>query len=352
MRATAFLLCLLRVAPPAYGADIASRTLLLDAALAGGNVLTVGERGTILRSTDNGRTWLESSSHTTATLTAISFADEQNGWVVGHDAVILVTHDGGVTWSKQWQGDNLQDSFLDVLALDARHVIAIGAYDLCVVTKDGGVTWTRRKLLADDFHLNRISRGPTGTLYIAGEHGTLLRSVDHGASWQPIPTSYDGSFYGVLALGRAELLAYGLRGRAFRSEDDGGHWAPVETKQSSLIATAVRLRNRCVVLGGQMRVLLVAEDLVSGFAPRAATTAAMEHRSPVEHDDPGGRCAVSAATSAAGIAELLELPDGNLLAVGEAGAGVISVEPLSPSPDPKASPDETGAAREAERVVR
>lgn len=299
------LVVVLSAVVPANAAGVASRTLLLDAALAGGAVVVVGERGTILRSTDDAHTWAEARSNTSATLTGVSFADAQNGWVVGHDALILASSDGGLTWAKQWQGDNLADSLLDVIALDPAHVIAVGAYDLFLTTADGGKTWTRKKLLADDYHLNRITRGPSGTLYIAGEHGTLLRSRNAGADWTAIPTAYDGSFYGILPLGPQELLAYGLRGRVYRSGDDGASWSPMTTNESTLLATATELKAGPIVLAGQGRTLLI-----SNRAPQ-----------PFEHRNVG---------ITTGIAELLALPGGDLLAIGEAGATVIPSAQLTP----------------------
>lgn len=283
----------------AAAADVAPRMLLLDGVVAGNTTIAVGERGTILRSIDSARTWQAAAVPATATLTGVSFAaDARQGWAVGHDALILATTDGGLTWRKQWQGENLSDSFLDVLALDEKHVIAVGAFGLYLSTADGGHTWTQRRLLDDDYHLNRLTRGPTGTLYLAGEHGTLLRSRDRGATWTPIDSPYDGSFYGILPLGERALLAYGLRGRLYHSTDDGDSWRPVANDQRVLLATAVRLADETIVVAGQARSLFVSRD-------QAATVTAWS---------PEFKTAV---------AELLVTPDGTLLALGEAGASVL-----------------------------
>lgn len=282
-------------------ASVAPRILLLDAALAGSDVVAVGERGTILRSADSGRTWEAAAtpSDTAATLTGVAFApDARHGWAVGHDALILATADGGRTWQKQWQGDNLEASFLDVCALDERRVFAVGAYGLCLATGDGGKTWAPRKILDSDYHLNRISRGPTNTLYLAGEHGTLLRSRDDGGAWAPIPTPYDGSFYGILPLGPRTLLAYGLRGRAYRSIDDGDTWQLIALDRPMLIATAIKTRTGELILAGQARALYRSSDDGATFAPW-----------PTDF------------TSA--VAELLAAPDGAVLAFGEDGADML-----------------------------
>lgn len=290
---------------PARAADVASRTLLLDATLAGDAVVAVGERGTVLRASPlapagTAQAWTATDTRVAATLTAVSFADAQRGWAVGHDALILTTSDGGASWTRQWQGESLADSFLDVLAIDSEHVIAVGAYGLFVETVDAGKTWTRRKVLDEDYHLNRLSRGPTGTLYLAGEHGTLLRSADQGATWTAIPTPYEGSFYGILPLDAQTLLAHGLRGRVYRSTDDGRTWNAIPLADQVLLSSAIALHNGTVVLAGQARAVLVSTDRGATFTRRD----------------------VGVTT---GISELLELPGGLILAVGEAGASRIDL---------------------------
>jgi photosystem II stability/assembly factor-like uncharacterized protein len=274
------------------------RVLLLDGAVVGSDLIAVGELGTILRSSASGGDWQRVTVPTTATLTGVSFApDGRHGWAVGHDALVLATSDGGSSWNRQFQGDNLQDSFLDVLALDARQVIAIGAYGLCLVTRDGGATWSRQKLIEEDNHLNRLTRGPDGTLYLAGEHGTLLRSADAGAHWTRLAAPYDGSFYGILPVDAHTLLAYGLRGRVFRSIDDGATWRPIATPQPVLLATSLRLSATEILLAGQARTLLVSHDGGVTFAGVPALETA--------------------------IAELLPAANGTIIALGEAGATVL-----------------------------
>ncbi len=281
--------------------------LLLDGAVSGSNVFAVGERGTILRSSDNGHTWDRLATPAKATLTGISFAPPpatQIGWAVGHDALIVGTTDGGKTWGTRYQGESLQDSFLDVVTLDAQRAIAVGAYGLYVTTADGGKTWTRRKLSKDDYHFNRISAGEGNTLYLAGEHGTLLRSADLGAKWSALKTPYEGSFYGLTSPERRVLLAFGLRGRVFRSADDGKSWQPVATPEPVLLATTAKLKSGALFLGGQSQSLLVSRDY-------GATFSSVPDCLP------------------AGIARLLALPDGNLLALGEAGVTVLEASRFS-----------------------
>ena len=273
--------------------------LLIAGAAVDTTVLIVGERGAIHRSTDGGNTWQGSSCPVRVMLTGVAgVSPGTQWWAVGHEAVILASTDQGATWNVQYRAANPQDSLLDVIVLGRGHVIAIGAYGLCLETTDDGKTWQRRRLVADDVHFNRITRGPSGELFIAGERGTLLRSRDSGAHWETLKAPYDGSFYGVLPLDRRTLLAHGLRGKLFRSADDGATWRPIETGVTGLLATSLQLKGNLLILGGSVRTLLVSRDYGETFSPLA--------------DSP------SAAVSA-----VLQLADGRLLTLGEEGASIL-----------------------------
>lgn len=278
----------------AQSADLAARSLLLDAQAIGHNVFAVGGSGRILRSADDGRTWKLAATPTLVTLTGTHFVDSLHGWSVGHDALILHTGDGGQTWVKQYQGPDPDAPLLDVLFLDARKGFAVGAYGQFLATTDGGLNWISRRIIKQDRHLNRISVGPAGSLYIAGEQGTLLRSTDDGETWQGIDSPYDGSFCGILPLGPRTLIAYGLRGRIYRSEDNGDEWRMISLVSRALLSTAVRLHDGIIVAAGQARAFLVSRD--DGRSFQTWTTGLTTP-----------------------VAELVETSDGRLLAFGEAG---------------------------------
>jgi len=275
------------------------RMLLLDAAQADQDIIAVGERGTILRSSDNGQKWDAIASPTLATLTAVTFArDGQHGWAVGHDASVLATADGGLSWTVAHQGPNLEVAYLDVCAADEDTIIVIGAYGQSLRSLDAGKSWQSLMVQDSDSHLNCISQGDNGTLYIAGERGTLLRSKDRGETWDNIASPYDGSFYGILPLADAKLLAYGLRGHIYRSLDDGGNWTSVPIATHPLLAAACVLSPGNIVLAGQARAFLISRDGGSTFTPWAQT-------------------------QTTGVAQLMVTTDGRLLAFGESGVTLL-----------------------------
>jgi len=280
--------------------DPSARNLLLDAVSVAGDVVAVGERGAIVLSEDKGSTWKRVSVPVSTTLTGVSFAPgSKRGWAVGHQGVILRSEDNGRSWTRQTHREGEEEILLDVLALSDERALAVGAFGFALVTDDGGANWTRLSPIDDDRHINRISQGRKGTLYLCGERGLLLQSEDSGASWKPIPASYDGSFFGVLELADGSLLAHGLRGHAFHSASaDSIEWQPLETGVRGLLACAVQIADGRILLAGQARIAVLANP-----------------------QDQSCRKIDLNVTSA--ISELLLLSDGTLLSFGEQGVSKV-----------------------------
>ncbi|WP_221030891.1 WD40/YVTN/BNR-like repeat-containing protein [Actomonas aquatica] len=288
------LLALVALCAATVGFAAPTGPLLLDATFAGESIVTVGERGLIRRSTDGGKTWITSDPVVPYTLCAVSFADARNGWAAGHGAVVLRTTDGGLSWQHQYTGPDPESPFLDLLALDGGHLIAIGAFGSYFVSHDAGATWEQEWILDEDMHLNRITRMADGTLFIAGEMGALLRSSDNGVTWDTLDTGEDGSLYGVMELSDHTLLAYGLRGRVYRSTDRGDSWTAVKTPGTGLLMTGIELgAARTIILAGQARTWWMSRD--------------------------GGRTFTAPTDRTPSIAEVLLTPAGQLLTFGENG---------------------------------
>ena len=93
-------------------------------------------------------------SGTDAALYGVRFVDEDHGWVVGQDGLILHTADGGKTWKKQESNATFEESdgttkrayLFTIDALDAEHAWAVGDRSILISTTDGGQTWRSRKV--------------------------------------------------------------------------------------------------------------------------------------------------------------------------------------------------------------
>lgn len=236
---------------------LASRSLLLDVSARGGQHVAVGERGHILVSRDGGTSWTQADVPTRALLTGVFMQDGRLGWAVGHDQVVVRTRDGGLSWERVNQAPEKERPLLDVWFADSRHGLAVGAYGGLLATSDGGDTWEARPVNGDDdFHLNQIVSAADGSLYLAAEAGHLYRSEDGGGRWQPLPSPYQGSFFGLLPMTDGSLLAFGLRGHLYRSPDRGRTWKRIETGTEATLTSALQLGPERFVVAGMAGTLL------------------------------------------------------------------------------------------------
>lgn len=82
----------------------ANKSFLLDVDMHGNKMVVVGERGHVLVSDDQGKTWVQAKVPVAQMLTAVDLVNERAGWAVGHDGHVINTSDGGKTWIKQRDG--------------------------------------------------------------------------------------------------------------------------------------------------------------------------------------------------------------------------------------------------------
>ena len=271
-------------------ARLASTALLADAITIDGAIVSVGTRGIVLISEDQGASWKQASIPTRSMLTGVFFHDRNLGWAVGHDAVILKTTDGGETWRRVNYDPDLEMPLFDVVFSDANHGMAMGAYGLVLVTDDGGETWTEQLMsvsdlgaaevedelaveegaddgssweedeAAADYHLNKIVAVADGRFYVAAEAGHVYRSDDGGNEWLRLPIDYIGSFFGAVALGKDDLLVFGLRGNMFRTRDGGASWEEVETPVEITLTEGAVLDDGTIVVVGMSGTVLVSTN--------------------------------------------------------------------------------------------
>ena len=261
---------------PAEIESLAVKNLMLDVTNTGKHLIAVGDRGHILASND-GKNWVQVPVPVRAPLTAVSFPDENNGWAVGHDAVIVHTTDGGRTWALQMFEPSLEKPFLDVLFLDAQKGFAVGAYGLFYRTDDGGADWVEvqaPEVRGDELHLYSIARLGNGSLFVSGEQGLLAVSVDGGSHWKKVASPYEATLFGIVPHGNKGAVICGLRGNAFVADDaSSGKWKQIATGTKASFFGCSAIDDRRVALVGLSGTVLVA-DLAT------ATTSAL--KSPVE----------------------------------------------------------------------
>ncbi len=300
--------------------DLALESLLLDIAHDGKRLLVVGEQGHILFSDDSGQNWVHADVPVSLAITSVAFAGQGQAWATAHNGFLLHSADNGTTWQVKLSGsdvarlsvgaieerlDALQGAFdrappedreelewllddtgfaldeaqvaveegmtsplLSVWFADDNNGYAMGAYGVVLRTRDGGQSWAiegNRLENPDNYHFYAIAQSSAGTLILAGEAGTLLRSLNGGNTWERIDTPYSGSFFDAVATSDGGLLIFGLRGNVFRSLDEGASWAPVATGDNRTLMCGTAGDDGSVVLAGAAGAVLSSDDAGATF---------------------------------------------------------------------------------------
>jgi len=241
----------------------AVRNMILSATKVGKKIIAVGDRGTILLSDDGVSFRQAKSVPTRATLTSVSFADDREGWAVGHWGVILHTSDGGENWTLQ-RDDLKEDRPLFAVWFGNKEVgFAAGLWSTLLGTKDGGASWQTIQVAAPasggkaDRNFYQIFQSGKGTILIAAEAGIVYRSTDGGSNWVPVETGSRGSFWTGISLKSGVILVGGLAGNLYRSVDDGKTWSQIDIGVRSSITDIRQMPDgkvRAVGLDGLMLV--------------------------------------------------------------------------------------------------
>lgn len=213
----------------------------------------VGGFGTVLKMTDGGANWLLMTVGARGSLpefTDVFVFDKDRVIVVGKDAIVYRTEDGGVQWNPR-SLQTLAD-FAGVYFKDASVGYAAGVDGTFMKTSDGGASWTLLRMIPDVKEVRRL-RGAGNALVAAGN--ALYRSVDGGTSWTRMvadPNS-PGSIHRSVAL-PSESVMYSLVGAnaVAKTSDGGAKWELATTADGVLLQDiACPLEGYCIAIGGK-----------------------------------------------------------------------------------------------------
>jgi Photosynthesis system II assembly factor YCF48 len=111
---------------------------VLNAISAGSSFWVCGTDESVAVSSDGGQHWtIKHKMNDGGVLLNINFANDKFGYAAGASGILLMTDDGGETWSQRSAG---KDAILQVSFSDPRHGL-IRTFNSLLFTIDGGTTW-------------------------------------------------------------------------------------------------------------------------------------------------------------------------------------------------------------------
>ncbi|MEO1209354.1 MAG: photosynthesis system II assembly factor Ycf48 [Cyanobacteria bacterium J06638_20] len=141
----------------------------------------VGKNATLLETKDGGETWEERQvsldDDQIYTFTSVSFSGNE-GWIVGEPSILLHTNDGGTSWSRIPLSEKLPGSPDTIIALGKESAEMTTDVGAIYQTKDGGRTWKAMVQEAVGV-LRNIARSPEGGYVAVSARGNFY------STWEP-----------------------------------------------------------------------------------------------------------------------------------------------------------------------
>jgi photosystem II stability/assembly factor-like uncharacterized protein len=205
---------------------------------------------TILYTTDYGGTWTVQLGSFNTYYRSLSCPTTTACFAVGANGVISATTIAGSAWTKPAPSEptTLVKGMSCATASDCYAV----AFNYILVTHDGGTTWTSQLVPGTD-QLLAVSCPAANTCFAVGWPGTIYSTGNGGSTWTRQANSLYGSdntFVGVSCASTTMCVAVGTQG-TIMSTTNGSTWA-AETSGTAHLLAGVSCPNTfsCMAVGG------------------------------------------------------------------------------------------------------
>ncbi len=221
--------------------------------------------------------WIKQSVDTTASFRGLSVVNEKIVWASGTVGTVIRTTDGGKTWKVMTVPGAEKLDFRDIEAFDANtaYILSIGNGDASRIykTTDGGATWKPQFTNKDErAFYDAIACWDKNNCIAMSDpvnNRFVLIETKDGANWSPVDTSkmpmtsegeaaFAASGTCLITQGKngVFLVSGGNDARIFRSDDRGLTWSVVEspivkgTAGSGIFSIAMLDAKKGVIVGG------------------------------------------------------------------------------------------------------
>lgn len=192
----------------------------------GGRCIAVGQQGLILTA-DDCVGWKPVAPVSEERLLAVDANASGTAYAVGGFGTVLKSSDWGRTWERlemDWTAvtsDGAEPHLYAVSVAENGEVTIAGEFESVLRSSDGGGQWAvlhsgKRSLFALEIVGN-------GEIYAVGQEGLILKSGDGGRSWAELEAGTNAILTGVCAWLDGRVVAVGIN-TILHSRDGGATW--------------------------------------------------------------------------------------------------------------------------------
>lgn len=241
-----------------------SNTLKKTEILTDDEIVAVGLSGTIIKTTDQGNSWSTKVSGTSSDLYSISFGGRDNevGIAVGLNGVVIRTTDQGESW-VQWNSADttLRDiNYTAVSFANENKGIIVGDNGIILVTEDGGVTWGICSTILSPVNYKFITMLTDELAYVTGENGTIIKTTDGGESWETISAGVTNTLYRIRFVDDQIALTVGTGGTVLKTTNGGSNWSTESSGTTNNLNCLFVVDENIAYSGGGVGIILKTTD--------------------------------------------------------------------------------------------
>lgn len=190
----------------------------------------LGDNGVILKTTDGGSNWVSKETPVAVTFNKVKFHDAYLGYAVGNNGYIIKTVNGGESWTVVTT--NISNVLNDLSIIDDTTVCVVGDNGTVLLTIDGTNFELIEQTSGVSTDFNGVFFFDTAVGWIVGDTGTLLITNDGGNSWTS-QTIIDAAsslqitedLTSVAFFNLNDGLVVGRNGTILKTTDGGRSWA-------------------------------------------------------------------------------------------------------------------------------
>jgi photosystem II stability/assembly factor-like uncharacterized protein len=153
----------------------------------------------------------------------IWFANQEQGWAAGAFGTLLRTSNGGRSWADSSHSlQNTDELHLNGVAGDASGTLYLSSeWGYVFRSTSSGESWEAVATGFEGSYFGILVNPVSGSVFAYGLLGTIYRSTDRGQTWEPLDSKTGDSLFGADSAADGTLVFVGENGTAVRTDDDG-----------------------------------------------------------------------------------------------------------------------------------